>query len=106
MHWLITVRAAGLKGSVRSEVQSQWMSGQVSVVVATTSFDMGVDQANVRQVSVSQSVLLHYTNDAATAAGLWPTGLCPSPWRRITKSPGVRGGTEKHLPVEYIIPGS
>ncbi len=53
MHWLITV-AAGLKGNLRSEVQAQWMRGEVPVIVATISFGMGVDQANVRQVSVSQ----------------------------------------------------
>ncbi len=103
---LVITVAAGLKMSVRSKVQAQWMSGEVPVIVATISFGRGVDKANVRQVSVMQSELLYYTNDAATAAGLWPTGLCPSPWRPITKSPGVPGGTEMFLPVGYIIPGS
>ncbi len=40
----------GLKGTLRSEVQSQWMKGEVPVIVATISFGMGVDKANVRQV--------------------------------------------------------
>ena len=39
---------AGLSGTVRSEVQTSWMEGQVPVIVATISFGMGVDKANVR----------------------------------------------------------
>lgn len=39
---------AGLKGDVRTEVQNDWMDGKVPVIVATISFGMGVDKANVR----------------------------------------------------------
>lgn len=38
----------GLKAGDRSEVQSDWMQGKVLVIVATISFGMGVDKANVR----------------------------------------------------------
>lgn len=40
--------AAGLKGGDRTEVQNEWMQGKVLVIVATISFGMGVDKANVR----------------------------------------------------------
>ena len=39
---------AGLKASLRTEVQTDWMEGKVPVIVATISFGMGVDKANVR----------------------------------------------------------
>uniref|UniRef100_A0A8C4ZA61 ATP-dependent DNA helicase n=1 Tax=Gadus morhua TaxID=8049 RepID=A0A8C4ZA61_GADMO len=42
---------AGLKTADRSEVQSDWMQGKVLVIVATISFGMGVDKANVRFVA-------------------------------------------------------
>ncbi|KAJ3600768.1 hypothetical protein NHX12_031743 [Muraenolepis orangiensis] len=42
---------AGLKAGDRSEVQSDWMQGKVLVIVATISFGMGVDKANVRFVA-------------------------------------------------------
>uniref|UniRef100_A0A8C6TN70 ATP-dependent DNA helicase n=1 Tax=Neogobius melanostomus TaxID=47308 RepID=A0A8C6TN70_9GOBI len=42
---------AGLKASDRSEVQNEWMQGKVLVIVATISFGMGVDKANVRFVA-------------------------------------------------------
>ena len=38
----------GLKASLRTETQDQWMEGRVPVIVATVSFGMGVDKANVR----------------------------------------------------------
>lgn len=38
----------GLEGGERDEVQQQWMSGEVPVIVATVSFGMGVDKSNVR----------------------------------------------------------
>ena len=38
----------GLSAGVRTEVQSEWMDGVVPVIVATISFGMGVDKANVR----------------------------------------------------------
>uniref|UniRef100_UPI003AADEDC4 ATP-dependent DNA helicase Q5 n=1 Tax=Centroberyx gerrardi TaxID=166262 RepID=UPI003AADEDC4 len=42
---------AGLKAGDRTEVQSDWMQGKVLVIVATISFGMGVDKANVRFVA-------------------------------------------------------
>ena len=39
---------AGLKGSQRSDIQTDWMEGRVPIIVATISFGMGVDKANVR----------------------------------------------------------
>lgn len=39
---------AGLSDSVRKENQTAWMEGRVAVIVATISFGMGVDKANVR----------------------------------------------------------
>ncbi|XP_059128110.1 ATP-dependent DNA helicase Q5 [Peromyscus eremicus] len=42
---------AGLKASDRTQVQNEWMEEKVSVIVATISFGMGVDKANVRFVA-------------------------------------------------------
>ncbi|XP_053193887.1 ATP-dependent DNA helicase Q5 isoform X2 [Scomber japonicus] len=42
---------AGLKARDREEVQNEWMQGKVLVIVATISFGMGVDKANVRFVA-------------------------------------------------------
>uniref|UniRef100_A0A8C5EYA0 ATP-dependent DNA helicase n=1 Tax=Gouania willdenowi TaxID=441366 RepID=A0A8C5EYA0_GOUWI len=42
---------AGLKAGDRTEAQSEWMQGKVLVIVATISFGMGVDKANVRFVA-------------------------------------------------------
>ncbi|CAJ1076399.1 ATP-dependent DNA helicase Q5 [Xyrichtys novacula] len=42
---------AGLKAGERTEVQNEWMAGKVLVIVATISFGMGVDKANVRFVA-------------------------------------------------------
>ncbi|XP_054565096.1 ATP-dependent DNA helicase Q5 isoform X2 [Eptesicus fuscus] len=42
---------AGLKASERTLVQNEWMEGKVPVIVATISFGMGVDKANVRFVA-------------------------------------------------------
>ncbi|TKS91775.1 ATP-dependent DNA helicase Q5 [Collichthys lucidus] len=42
---------AGLKAGDRTEVQHEWMQGKVLVIVATISFGMGVDKANVRFVA-------------------------------------------------------
>lgn len=39
---------AGLKASERTLVQNEWMEEKVPVIVATISFGMGVDKANVR----------------------------------------------------------
>ncbi|XP_055079781.1 ATP-dependent DNA helicase Q5 isoform X2 [Periophthalmus magnuspinnatus] len=42
---------AGLKAGDRTEAQNDWMQGKVMVIVATISFGMGVDKANVRFVA-------------------------------------------------------
>ncbi|XP_038597901.1 ATP-dependent DNA helicase Q5 isoform X3 [Tachyglossus aculeatus] len=42
---------AGLKAAERVQVQSEWMEEKVPVIVATISFGMGVDKANVRCVA-------------------------------------------------------
>ncbi|XP_068434853.1 ATP-dependent DNA helicase Q5 [Clinocottus analis] len=42
---------AGLRTGDRTEVQNEWMQGEVLVIVATISFGMGVDKANVRFVA-------------------------------------------------------
>ncbi|KAM9784586.1 ATP-dependent DNA helicase Q5 isoform X1 [Syngnathus typhle] len=42
---------AGLKPGDRTEAQADWMAGKVVVIVATISFGMGVDKANVRFVA-------------------------------------------------------
>ncbi|XP_069381474.1 ATP-dependent DNA helicase Q5 isoform X2 [Paralichthys olivaceus] len=42
---------AGLKTGDRTEAQNEWMQGKVLVIVATISFGMGVDKANVRFVA-------------------------------------------------------
>lgn len=44
----LTSAFTGLKAGDRTEVQNEWMQGKVLVIVATISFGMGVDKANVR----------------------------------------------------------
>ena len=39
---------SGLKSKERLSTQEEWMSGHVPVIVATISFGMGVDKADVR----------------------------------------------------------
>ncbi|KAM9392479.1 ATP-dependent DNA helicase Q5 [Pholidichthys leucotaenia] len=54
---------AGLKAGDRTEVQNEWMQGKVLVIVATISFGMGVDKANVRCVAhwnLSKSLASYY----------------------------------------------
>lgn len=41
---------AGLPDEHRSEVQEQFMGGEVDVIVATIAFGMGIDKANIRAV--------------------------------------------------------
>ncbi|KAL0993393.1 hypothetical protein UPYG_G00107240 [Umbra pygmaea] len=54
---------AGLKAVDRTEAQTDWMQGKVLVIVATISFGMGVDKANVRFVAhwnVAKSLASYY----------------------------------------------
>lgn len=39
---------AGKDAEQRSRIQSQWLEGDMPIVVATIAFGMGVDKANVR----------------------------------------------------------
>ena len=45
---MYTLLLSGLKAKERLSTQEEWMSGHVPVIVATISFGMGVDKANVR----------------------------------------------------------
>ncbi|KWW29688.1 MAG: ATP-dependent DNA helicase RecQ [bacterium P3] len=47
---MATYYHAGLTTQERDNRQAQWMSGQVSVMVATNAFGMGIDKADVRCV--------------------------------------------------------
>ncbi|XP_058266256.1 ATP-dependent DNA helicase Q5 isoform X2 [Hemibagrus wyckioides] len=54
---------AGLKTGDRTDSQADWMEGKVPVIVATISFGMGVDKANVRFVAhwnVAKSLASYY----------------------------------------------
>ncbi|XP_070703751.1 ATP-dependent DNA helicase Q5 [Pempheris klunzingeri] len=54
---------AGLRAGDRTEAQNEWMQGKVLVIVATISFGMGVDKANVRFVAhwnFSKSLASYY----------------------------------------------
>uniref|UniRef100_A0A2K6DD93 ATP-dependent DNA helicase n=1 Tax=Macaca nemestrina TaxID=9545 RepID=A0A2K6DD93_MACNE len=54
---------AGLKASERTLVQNDWMEEKVPVIVATISFGMGVDKANVRFVihwNIAKSMAGYY----------------------------------------------
>ena len=41
---------AGMKTEARERVQTQFLSGELEVIVATVAFGMGIDKANVRTV--------------------------------------------------------
>ncbi|WP_036537555.1 RecQ family ATP-dependent DNA helicase [Oceanobacter kriegii] len=41
---------AGLPAEQRDQIQRQFMSGEIPVIVATIAFGMGVDKSNIRQV--------------------------------------------------------
>ena len=46
---------AALSAGLRAGTQSDWMDGQFPIIVATISFGMGVDKANVRSHDISIS---------------------------------------------------
>ena len=39
---------AALSAKTRADTQSEWMDGCIAIIVATVSFGMGVDKADVR----------------------------------------------------------
>src|SRR5262249_9095357 len=47
----VLVYHAGLDRGVRARTQERFMSGEVSVIVATNAFGMGIDKADVRTVA-------------------------------------------------------
>ncbi|NXC46460.1 RECQ5 helicase, partial [Penelope pileata] len=54
---------AGLKAADRTSVQNEWMEEKIPVIVATISFGMGVDKANVRFVAhwnIAKSMAAYY----------------------------------------------
>ncbi|XP_077107871.1 ATP-dependent DNA helicase Q5 [Ranitomeya variabilis] len=54
---------AGLKAADRVSIQNEWMEEAVPVIVATISFGMGVDKANVRFVAhwnIAKSMAAYY----------------------------------------------
>lgn len=64
-HPLVTCAAyhAGLGHAARVKVQEDWIAGRIQVIVATVSFGMGVDKANVRFVvhwNLSKTIEAYY----------------------------------------------
>uniref|UniRef100_A0AC35EZS3 ATP-dependent DNA helicase n=1 Tax=Panagrolaimus sp. PS1159 TaxID=55785 RepID=A0AC35EZS3_9BILA len=54
---------SGLAVEDRTKIQSEWMSGRISVLCATVAFGMGIDKANVRYVihhSLPNSIEAYY----------------------------------------------
>lgn len=51
--FLLSFSLPGLKAADRTSVQNEWMEEKIPVIVATISFGMGVDKANVRCVRLS-----------------------------------------------------
>ena len=76
--------SSGLKSKERLLTQEEWMSGHVPVIVATISFGMGVDKANVRYVWCTLDGNTSIVCICCT--GLWYTGHCQSQWRDIIRS--------------------
>uniref|UniRef100_A0A0N5AGZ5 ATP-dependent DNA helicase n=1 Tax=Syphacia muris TaxID=451379 RepID=A0A0N5AGZ5_9BILA len=52
---------AGLSNKIRDDIQNKWMKNEVPVIVATISFGMGIDKADVRAV-------VHWTSSSNLAA--------------------------------------
>ena len=70
---------AGLEAGKRSAVQEQFMTDEVSVVVATIAFGMGVDKPNVRFVihsSVPASLPAYLQESGRAGRGRGACGVC------------------------------
>lgn len=93
---------SGLKTADRTEVQNDWMQGRVLVIVATISFGMGVDKANVRWGNKSLGFFFFwfaglvpgFNLPTDTSLDLWLTGTSPSLWPVTTKSRGEQDETD------------
>jgi len=48
--WSAECYHAGMTGIARKNIQEEFMSGQLRVVVATVAFGMGLDKSNIRGV--------------------------------------------------------
>jgi DNA topoisomerase-3 len=49
-HFASAAYHAGMPGAARDRVQTQFLSGELEVIVATIAFGMGVDKSNIRTV--------------------------------------------------------
>jgi superfamily II DNA helicase RecQ len=63
---------AALSGGVRKETQTEWMDGQLAIIVATISFGMGVDKANVRYYCVNYYLCVNIGTCHSLAHGKHP----------------------------------